>query len=86
MHDSKHSRNGRCKRGMMEGMRSSLNEAPWGLEQVCVGENKTAYLVELVSLQEKRFVVGRGRCTFPVVGSRGGVIPVLATSRARVGV
>lgn len=76
----------------MVGMRSSLSEAPWGLEQVCFGENKTAgenttaYLVELASLQEKRLVVGRGRCTLPVVGSRRGVIPVLATSGARVGV
>lgn len=51
-----------------------------------VGENKTAYLVELVSLQEERLVVGRGRGTFPVVGSRGGVLPVVATSGARVGI
>lgn len=50
MHDSKDSRNGRCKRGIMKGMRSSLSEAPWGSKQVCVGENKTAYLIELVSL------------------------------------
>lgn len=34
----------------MVGMRSSLSEAPWGLEQVRFGENKTAYLVELASL------------------------------------
>lgn len=86
MHDSKHGRNGRCKHGMMEGTRSSMNEAPWGLVQVRVGGNKTAYLVELVSLQEKRLIVGGGRCTFSIVGSRGRVIPVMATSGASVGV
>lgn len=86
MHDSKDSRNGRCKRGIMEDMRSSSSEAPWGSKQVCVGENKTAYLIELVSLQKERLIVGRGRGTFSVVGSRGGLIPVLATSGARVGV
>lgn len=86
MHDSRDSRNGRCQRGILEGTRSSLSEAPWGLKQVSAGENKTAYLVELVSLQEERLVVGRGRGTFSAIGSRGGVVPVLAPSGARVGV
>lgn len=76
----------RFKHDIFEGARSTLNEAPRDLEQVCVGGNKTAYLVELVPLQEERLVVGRGRGTLSVVGSRGCVIPVLATSGARVGV
>lgn len=40
----------RRKQGTLEGTRCSLNEAPWGLEQVCIGEDKTAYLSVLVSL------------------------------------
>lgn len=71
---------------MLEGTRSSWSGARWGSKQLCVGENKAAYLVELVSLQKERLVVGRGRGTFSVVGSRGGLVPVLATSGARVGV
>lgn len=86
MHDSKHIGDGPCKRDMLKGSRSWLSEAPWGLEQVCVCESKTAYLVKLVSLQKERLVVGRGRCTFSVIGSRGSVIPVLGTSGARVGI
>lgn len=86
MHDSKRSRNGRCKRDILKGTRSWLSEPPRDLEQVCVCGSKTAYLVKLVSLQKERLVVGRGRCTFSVVGSRRGVIPVLGTSGARVGV
>lgn len=70
----------------LEGTRCSLNEAGWDLEQVCVGESKTAYLIVLVSLQEEGLVIGGGRGTFSVVGSRGGVAPVLAASGARVGV